>query len=124
MAVNIVLPRYQGWTVVKIPSTHEKLTVDGEQCLGAAYFKTKTIYIDSELTPEALLDVMRHEISHAIIAETKFDSTDFFEEEDICNFVGMYGQIVCDLADEAIRKLEEEDDEEDEEDEDDFEDDE
>lgn len=112
MAVNIVLPRYQGWTVVKVPSTHEKLTVDGEQCLGAAYFKTKTIYVDNELLPEALLDVMRHEISHAIIAETKFDSTDLFEEEDICNFAGMYGQMVCDLADEAIRKLEEEEDEE------------
>ena len=108
MSVNITLPIEKEWTVYEVPSTDSNLKIEGVANWGLAYFKRKSIYIDEELKPEHKIEVLRHEITHAVIFETQFVETKKYTEEDVCDLIGTYGEIICELANEALYKLQRE----------------
>lgn len=96
--VKIILPREREWVIRLVSSDDAKLIVDGEKSWGATYFKSRIIYIDQSLDCTTRGEVLRHEITHAVIYETQFTQKHKYSEEDICDFVGMYGTIIHKLA--------------------------
>lgn len=109
MSADIILPTEKTWKIYEVPSTDPNLLLNGAESWGLTYFKSKTIYIDQGLKPEHKIEVLRHEITHAVIFETQFVSANKYTEEDVCDLMGTYGEIICRLAEEAMYKLERED---------------
>ncbi len=72
------------------------------------YFKAKEIYIDEELPDDRKAETLRHELTHAVIFETQFVTRKKYSEEDVCDLLGMYGEIINSLAGEVIGRLEKE----------------
>lgn len=105
MGVNIILPTEKTWTVYEVPPTDPNLKTGDSSNWGLTYFKDKDIYIDGDLKPEHKIEVLRHEITHAVIFETQFTEVKKYTEEDVCDLVGTYGKIICELADKVMNEL-------------------
>ena len=83
---------------VEFTDDKEKLRVDGKVCGGSVHYKPRQIYIDKELPENDLRRTLMHEISHAIIYETQIEYKEFYTEENLCEFVGKYGDLVCEIC--------------------------
>lgn len=105
MEVEITLPIDKKWAVYEVPADDPKLMFKGIPAWGLTYYKSKEIYIDKELTKDHKIEVIRHEITHAVIFETQFIESKKYSEEDICDLVGVYGKIICELADKVYNKF-------------------
>jgi len=105
--VKVTLPLDKKWTVREVSSDDPKLTYRGKQSWGMTYFKTKEIYIDEEMSPDRKIEVIRHELTHAVIFDTQFAETKKYTQEDLCDLMGIYGKIICEIADKIMKKLSE-----------------
>lgn len=105
MGIEITLPFDKKWTVYEVTTDDPKLTFKGTTALGMTYYMTQSIYIDKALTKDHKIEVIRHEITHAVIFETQFAENKKYSEEDICELIAIYGKVICDLADKVYNKL-------------------
>ena len=103
--VKVKLPGKAEWTVELVPRRDKRLILDGNPNWGMTYYRTRDIYIDEELDEDALDEVLLHELTHAMLFETQIKPTRKFDEEDVCETVGMYGRRIIGLADKVYRKL-------------------
>lgn len=69
--------------------------------LGKCDSVNQKIYIHKDLLFNKKVKTLKHEITHAFIEEYGF-SNYVFNEEDICNFVSIYGSEICRLTDECL----------------------
>ena len=83
---------------VEFTDDKEKLRVDGKVCGGRVHYKPRQIYIDKELPQSDMRRTLMHEISHAIIYETQIEYKEFYTEENLCEFVGKYGDLVSEIC--------------------------
>ena len=105
MAVEITLPIDKKWTVYEVPANDPKLSYKGSPAWGLTYYKIKSIYIDKELAKDHKLEVIRHELTHAVIFETQLSEHKKYNEEDMCELVARYGKIIVELAEKVSNKL-------------------
>lgn len=67
------------------------LKEDESYHFGITDFKKEEIYINNNLSNNKKKQTLIHEITHAYINEYGFKSTDYFNEEQLCEFMAMQG---------------------------------
>lgn len=93
------------WKVHGVEADHAKLDTGDGPAYGMTYFDSCEIYIrNTEVSPELLRRVCRHEATHAAAFSYSFD-TSSLTEEDLCNFVETYGAEVCKAADRMYKAI-------------------
>jgi len=86
------------WEIKEVESSHSMLLVSGAVGQGTSHFLHKEIYLDKDLKLEHKQQVLRHELTHAFMCETQISKKDTFDEEELCEFVGLYGQCICEIV--------------------------
>lgn len=99
------------WKIIFVDSIDDRLNINGRQCWGATNPNTYTISIDKNATIQRLKEVVKHEIVHAIIRTASIkvyedSSKEYLNEEDVANFIGAWGEFICDTSFNAINWLE------------------
>lgn len=87
------------WKVYEVPGNDSMLLVNGSRVRGATHFYHQSIYIDEGILPDDKRRVLMHELAHAFIYITQLDYKDKYSEENLCDFVAMYGDYIHRLAD-------------------------
>lgn len=106
MEIEITLPLDKKWKVCEVPTDSEKLLwKNAAPAWGMTWYREKSIYIDKELPKDQKIDTIRHELTHAVIFETQFAHNKKYNEEDLCDLMGIYGKIINDLADKVYNKF-------------------
>lgn len=67
---------------------------DEKYHFGIINFADEEIYINGNLTLNKIKQTLVHEITHAYINEYGFKSIDYFDEEQLCEFMAMYGDSI------------------------------
>lgn len=85
-------------TAIKIAYTTGKIKKK-EALYGLTVYGKSTIYLNSEYLQDIqmLKKILKHELTHAIIWEFSMDK-EAFNEEEICDFMGSYADMVVNLA--------------------------
>ena len=69
-----------------------QLEYSGERLRGATlFFKNKIVLADT-LTDDDIYIILAHECTHATLFDTQLDSKDNYSEENMCDFMGVYGK--------------------------------
>lgn len=90
---------------ISLTDITEKLTAGGELCSGTIHYSTQEIFIDKNLRPIDLAKTIRHELTHAVIYETQITTGITYTEEDMCEFLAKYGEIITSLANNIISNI-------------------
>ena len=86
---------------------YEDRPIDQETRLfGLTEYVSQTIYVDKDLDGFLLGKTLRHELTHVYLWETGQQEISKNEEE-ICDFMGVAGPIICKCADNLILRLRE-----------------
>lgn len=90
----------QTWEVFTADAHDPELIADGRTCVGTTWCGHFKIFLSNELRGSRLLRTIRHELTHAFIYSTQCEIPETFNEEQICEFVAIYGEeIVAKSAD-------------------------
>jgi hypothetical protein len=95
------------WCIEEVDKDCKEINCDfdGMETHGRTMYAIKKVYIRNDLTRTDKKRVLLHELCHVFISETQCivsgdDSTKFYSEENLCDFVGMYlceiNKIFCD----------------------------
>lgn len=79
-----------------------KLYINDKWCRGTIYYDEQSIYIYEGLDLLNKENVLRHELSHGFIAETQIIYRENYNEEELCEFVAMYGKNINDITNRFI----------------------
>lgn len=93
------------WTIKFSNNFYNQLIVSESACYGVCKHSERTIYINRELPKDRMLRTVRHEIAHAFLHDTQISGKESFDEEALCEFVGIYGDIICEIAFDATACL-------------------
>lgn len=93
------------WQVVLVPTISSNLIVNGNSCYGACNHYEKRIYLDKELPKDQMYRTLAHELTHAFITSYFIERKESYTEEDLCEFVSIYGDEICSLSKEILKKL-------------------
>ena len=86
------------WTIREVETRSAELIVNGSQCFGVCKHYTQEIMIDETLKPDAKLQVLKHELTHAFIRCHLLDYQEHYTEEDMCEFVALYSEQINNIA--------------------------
>lgn len=86
------------WTIREVETRSTELVVNGNQCFGVCKHYTQEILIDETLKPDAKLQVLKHELTHAFIRCCLLDYQEHYTEEDMCEFVALYSEQINNIA--------------------------
>lgn len=89
----------QIWEVFTADAHDPELIADGRACLGTTWCGHFKIYLSKELFGSRLLRTIRHELTHAFIFSTQCEVPEAFNEEQICEFVAIYGKEIIEMSD-------------------------
>ena len=67
--------------------------IDSESVLGLCYVVNQKIYIHKDISISNKIKTLKHELSHALLYEYCL-SNDSYTEEQLCDFVSVYGSEV------------------------------
>lgn len=68
------------------------LKEDESYHFGIIDFANEIIYINNTLTLNKLKQILIHEVTHAYVNECGFKGIDYFNEEQLCEFIAMQGE--------------------------------
>lgn len=85
------------WCVTITDDFADILKLKGTYRKGVCSYKDKTIYLSDKLTISDLSHIILHELCHAVIYMTQIKLDDNYTEEDLCEFVGKYYNIISDI---------------------------
>lgn len=88
----------QQWHVCTIGAHRPELMVDGTSRLGACWPAHLNIWISDELRGDQVPRVVMHELTHAYIYSTQAITPESWSEEDLCEFVAIYGQEISEMC--------------------------
>lgn len=92
------------WSITEVAGSDSSLLVDGKRCRGATHYFKREIYIDKDLTPEDKKQTLIHELSHATLYDTQIELKEEYSEENLCDFMAMYGAGIIRVAEDYLRK--------------------
>lgn len=94
------------WRVLEVPGSDSMLLVGDTRCRGTTHYYHQSIYLDEGMLPNDKRRTLMHELSHAFLYLTQLNSKDNYTEEELCEFVSIYGDYIHKLADEYFDKSE------------------
>lgn len=98
------------WEIAIAPNTNPELVVNGEAASGTTWPMQQKIYLSADLTKDTVRSVIAHELAHAFLFSTQIKPTcdaneENYSEEEMCNFVSMWGEQIFDLTNKIYSKL-------------------
>lgn len=93
------------WNVVMTDSAEELRDRNGHICKGTTSYKNRKIYLDFRVSREDLLHIIKHELTHIYIYETQIELKERYSEEDICEFVAIYGARIINKANSILKRI-------------------
>lgn len=87
------------WQIYLAKPHDPELFVNGESLQGACWCGHSKIFISDELDDAALKRTLIHEIAHAVLYMSQLEVSETFSEEQLCNFMAIYGKMVVNTAD-------------------------
>lgn len=92
------------YEINEVEPMHSMLLADGKRCVGTCHYHHQEIYLSNSLKQDTKHSTLCHELGHAFLMETQLDKkSENFSEEELCDFVGMYGKKICDIADKYFK---------------------
>lgn len=88
----------QEWEVFTADAHDPELIVDGQACTGATWCGHFKIYLSNELRGSRLLRTIKHELAHAVIYSSQCDIPGAFSEEQVCEIMAIYGELIMKAA--------------------------
>lgn len=95
----------QLWTIETVNSHDASLMANGESCFGTAWPAKMKIFISNELSGDRLKRTIKHELTHAYINATQCSRNETFSEEELCDFIAIYGEAICDDTERVFETL-------------------
>jgi Zn-dependent peptidase ImmA (M78 family) len=92
------------YEIKEIEPTHSMLLVGDRRCAGTCHYHHQEIYLSDASKHDSKYVTLCHELAHAFLAETQLEEKESFTEENLCEFVGMYGKKICDIADKYFKE--------------------
>lgn len=93
------------WDLLLVPPSNPALQMPhGKQALGCCDNFTHIIYINKELSKRKIKEVLRHEITHAVIYSHNISLTPR-EEETVVEVVTKYGRKINGLTNKAYKEI-------------------
>lgn len=86
------------WEITEVPGNDGSLLLDGDRCNGVAYFDSHKIYINKDIPPDEKRSTVIHEIVHAVLYSTQIGDKKKYTEENLCDFIGLYGDLIHNTA--------------------------
>lgn len=92
------------WEVSIVPNTNPELIANSYAASGTTWGISQKIYLSADLTKDTVKSVIAHELAHAFLLSTQIRPTnqdadiEHYSEEEMCNFVSMYGEQIWDLT--------------------------
>jgi len=97
------------WDINEVVTNDSMLLVDGDRKAGTAHFFHQKIFVDNSLSRDSFYRILCHELAHAFLFETQVKDIDTFDEEDVCNFTGMFAKEIISIANEYMEGRREDD---------------
>lgn len=102
--INIKVNNYN-WCIELTDNIENLTNKEGNICKGTTSYKNKTIYLDYKISEETAKHVLIHELTHVYIYETQLELKSYYNEEDLCEFVAMYGERVIKKAKSILKAV-------------------
>lgn len=94
----------RAWEIYLAKPHDPELFVNGETVQGACWCGHSKIFLSDELDEPSLRRTLIHELTHAVLYMSQLEVSETFTEEQICNFVAIYGKMVVNTADYILEK--------------------
>jgi hypothetical protein len=91
------------YEIIEVEPTHSMLLIGEKRCAGTCHYHHQEIYLSNAMKQDSKYATLCHELSHAFLVETQLEEKESFSEENLCEFVGMYGKKICAIADEYFK---------------------
>ncbi len=96
----------KNWTIEEIDQGNTKLMLNGRLLSGVCFAGEREIYLAKSMKHEQKREVLIHELSHAIISCTQANyEAETFNEETLCEFVGLYATEIIRICDEYFDSI-------------------
>lgn len=100
----------QKWRVCVVDAHDPSLLLYGELRRGCTWWNLQKIYLSNELDERTAPRVIAHELTHATLYATQIkdlgnSTVENFTEEDVCEFMALYGAQIADIAQDLMEKL-------------------
>lgn len=100
----------QKWGVHVVDPHDPSLFFYGSPRRGCTWCYAQKIYLSDELDERTATRVIAHELTHAMIYATQIKDSgntekENYTEEDVCEFMAMYGAQITDIAKDLMKKL-------------------
>lgn len=93
------------WDIVFTNDKKNLIDRNEHICKGLVSYKEKTIYIDESVPREDIRHILKHELTHIYIYRTQSWLKETFTEEDICEFVAMYGSKIHNKVNTIMKRI-------------------
>ena len=97
-AKSYVTPTGRVWKIEFVPPDSDNLIAHDRRCIGTTNYKSHTIYLSNTLVGAELYSTLCHEMSHACLYDTQIKQEETYDEEYLCDFMGMYGDHIITTA--------------------------
>lgn len=88
----------QEWKIFEVRDKHPKLKDNNKFYAGMTHFVTQEIYIAKRDDLETEKELLRHELTHAFLYAFGFKIAKDFSEEELAEFIALYGQQICNMS--------------------------
>jgi Zn-dependent peptidase ImmA (M78 family) len=105
MAKGVPVKIFQNnWTVI-VTNSPKDLVINNKQCKGSILYKDSVIFLDENTSDKDRQRIIRHELAHAMLYETQISLRDCYTEEDLCEFIAIYGNLIEEMATDILSKI-------------------
>lgn len=101
-SIKVIL---QDWDVFLADAHDPELIVDGVDCVGTTWCGHLRIFINKELQGARLHRTVVHEVTHAVIYSTQCEILQKYNEEQLCEFMAIYAELILKISSEIITAI-------------------
>lgn len=104
-AKSYVTPTGRVWKIKFVSPDSDNLIAHDRRCIGTTNYKSHIIYLSDTLIGAELYSTLCHEMSHACLFDTQIKQMETYDEEYLCDFMGMYGDHIITTAHHIIEEM-------------------
>ena len=93
------------WDIVFTSDNKNLIDRNGHICKGLVSYKEKIIYVDRNVPREDIKHILKHELTHIYLYKTQLYVKETFSEEDICEFVAIYGSKIHNKVNNIMKRI-------------------
>lgn len=99
MCIEIAIGKEKSsWTIKEVAGLDSALLVKDTRCRGTTHYYSREIYLDKDMCFQDKKQTLIHELTHATLYDTQIKSDETYSEEEICEFMGIYGESILKIA--------------------------